>query len=102
MGIYLNPGKGKFEEAVNSAIYVDKSGMIAYLNTVVKTEQKYVSVSRPRRFGKSIAANMLAAYYGKGDSGDLFRGLNVSSKENWNQYLNHFDVISITNILKHR
>lgn len=49
MGTYLNPGHYKFLEAVNSEIYIDKSEMIDYLNTVVRTEQKYVSVSRPRR-----------------------------------------------------
>ena len=65
MGIYLNPGEVKFSEAVNSEIYVDKTEMIRYLNAVLRTEQKYVSVTRPRRFGKTIAANMLCAYYGR-------------------------------------
>ena len=59
MGMYLNPGKRAFEEAVNSAIFVDKTEMINYLNTVVKTKQKYLSVSRPRRFGKTMAADMI-------------------------------------------
>ena len=39
MGIYLNPGSGKFEEALNSEIYVDKSGLIAYTNKVFGTKQ---------------------------------------------------------------
>ena len=56
MGIYLNPKETAFKEAVNSEIYVDKTEMISYLNRVAKTEQKYVCVSRPRRFGKSMAA----------------------------------------------
>ena len=64
MGIYLNPGNEKFEDAVASEIYVDKSELIKYTNRVLKTEQKYICVSRPRRFGKSMAANMLTAYYG--------------------------------------
>lgn len=64
MGIYLNPGIDGFEITVNSDIYVDKTEMITYLNSVLKTEKRYVSVSRPRRFGKSIAANMLCAYQG--------------------------------------
>ena len=50
MGKYLNPGTVKFEETLNSEIYVDKTESIIYLNTVLKTEQKYVCVSRPRRF----------------------------------------------------
>lgn len=52
MGVYLNPGFKAFEKAVNSRIYVDKTEMILYLNTLINTEQRYVSVSRPRRFGK--------------------------------------------------
>ena len=95
MGIYLNPGHVKFLEAVNSEIYVDKTEMINYLNTVVRTEQKYVSVSRPRRFGKTMAANMLCAYYGKGDSRGIFETRKIAGCENWDRYLNHFDVIRI-------
>ena len=56
MGTYLNPGKQSYQMAVNSAIFVDKSEMIQYLNTVINTQQRYVSVSRPRRFGKTMAA----------------------------------------------
>ena len=73
MGIYLNPGRVLFEEAVNSEIFVDKTEMIQHLNTVAKTKQKYISVSRPRRFGKTMAADMLCAYYDReADSRELF------------------------------
>ena len=95
MGKYLNPGNTKFKETTDSEIYVDKTGMIAYINSIVRTEQKYISVSRPRRFGKSIAANMLAAYYGRGDSRELFEGFQIAEYENWDRYLNHFDVIRV-------
>lgn len=79
MGIYLNPGNEKFQEAVNSAIYVDKTELIRYTNSVMHTTQKYICVSRPRRFGKSMAANMLAAYYGRGcDSKELFSGFKIA------------------------
>ena len=54
MGIYLNPGKQSYQMAVNSEIFVDKTEMIRYLNSVVNTQQRYVSVSRPRRFGKTM------------------------------------------------
>ena len=67
VGIYLNPGGGAFQEAVSSEIYVDKTELIQYTNRVLKTLQKYICVSRPRRFGKSTAANMLVAYYGRGE-----------------------------------
>ena len=95
MGTYLNPGSDRFEMTVNSDIYVDKTEMIAYLNSILKTEQRYVSVSRPRRFGKSIAANMLCAYYGKGDSRELFASSKLAVRDGWDRYLNQFDVIKI-------
>ena len=63
MGRYLNPGMESFEKSVNSEIYVDKTGLVGYTNRVMNTVQGYVCVSRPRRFGKSMAANMLTAYY---------------------------------------
>lgn len=54
MGIYLNPGNDGFMEAVRSEIYVDKTGLIGYTNKYLMTREKYICVSRPRRFGKSI------------------------------------------------
>ncbi len=62
MGIYLNPGNEGFWEAVSSKVYVDKTGLIKYTNELMNTEQKHICVSRPRRFGKSMALKMLAAY----------------------------------------
>lgn len=76
MATYLNPSSVKFQRALNSEIYVDKTELIAYINSVIHTEQCYVSVSRPRRFGKSITANMLAAYYGRENSRQLFEEKN--------------------------
>ena len=73
MGIYLNPENEGFRDAVQSKIYVDKTGLIAYTNEFINTEQKYVCVSRPRRFGKSMTLKMLAAYYSCGcSSKELF------------------------------
>ena len=103
MGTYLNPGKAAFEEAVNSEIFVDKTTMILYLNSVVKTKQKYVSVSRPRRFGKTMAADMICAYYGKAmGSRDLFAKRKLAdavfSKNGercWDKYLGQFDVLRL-------
>ena len=63
MGVYLNPGN---YEVINSEIYVDKTELIQYTNRVFNTMQQNVCVSRPRRFGKSMTANMLAAYYSRG------------------------------------
>lgn len=95
MGRYLNPGCVNFEEALNSDIYVDKTDMIAYINSVVKTKQKYMCVSRPRRFGKTMATEMLAAYYGEGDSRQLFADRKVAECENWDRYINQFDVVRV-------
>ena len=66
MGSYLNPGNEAFAVALNSEIYVDKTGLLTYTNKVMNTLQGYICNSRPRRFGKSFAANMLAAYYSRG------------------------------------
>ena len=94
MGIYLNPGNEKFRQAVNSEIYVDKTGLIQYTNKVLGTLQQYLCISRPRRFGKSVAANMLTAYYSKGcESKELFHGLKISEDDNFEQHLNRYDVI---------
>ena len=105
MGTYLNPGKQSFQMAVNSEIFVDKTQMIRYLNTVVNTQQRYVSVSRPRRFGKTMAADMICAYYDReADSRSLFlqrklslsQPLKASGKElQWDTYLGAFDVIRL-------
>lgn len=81
MGIYLNPGNENFKSALRSEIYVDKSLLLEYTNSVMDTEQRCLCVSRPRRFGKSITADMLAAYYGRGcDSFDLFADLKIASR----------------------
>lgn len=94
MGIYLNPGNDSFKMALNSKIYVDKSDLISYTNSVLKTEQRFICVSRPRRFGKSMAANMLAAYYGRNvDSETLFHGLAISNNSSFRAHLNQYNVI---------
>ena len=61
MGIFLNPGNEGFQSALNSQIYIDKTQMLEYTNSVLDSEQRYICVSRPRRFGKSITAEMLDA-----------------------------------------
>ena len=76
MGIYLNPGNDAFQMALNSMIYVDKTELIEYTNRMINTNDRFICVSRPRRFGKSMTANMLSAYYDKSvDSDELFHAL---------------------------
>ena len=87
-GIYLNPGNKGFWQAIRSEIYVDKTGLIAEINKCINTEQKFICVSRPRRFGKSMALKMLAAYYSRGCvSADLFRGLKIEQDETFQEHL---------------
>ena len=94
MGIYVNPSDVSFEMSRNSDIYVDKSMLIAQTNRVCRTERRFLCVSRPRRFGKSMAANMLAAYYSRGcDSSRLFSGLAIEGEESFLVHLNRHNVI---------
>lgn len=75
MGRFVNPGNSAFQIALNSEIYIDKTGLLTYTNRVMNTLQGYICNSRPRRFGKSITANMLTAYYSRGcDSRAMFKG----------------------------
>lgn len=96
MGIYLNPGNDGFQDAIHSKIYVDKTGLIACTNELINTTEKYICVSRPRRFGKSMTLNMLAAYYSRGcNSKELFTGLKITTAKTFAKHLNQYDVISI-------
>lgn len=102
MGAYLNPGNQSYQMAVNSEVFVDKTEMLLYLNSVINTAQRFVSVSRPRRFGKTMAADMICAYYDReADSRELFKTLKVAShiedndKPVWDFYLGRFDVIRV-------
>ncbi len=98
MGIYLNPGNYMFQEARRSQIYVDKTEMILYVNSVLGTNQKYMCISRPRRFGKTMAANMLCAYYDRdADSRSLFEDCKIAQKDtDWDKYRGKFNVIRLT------
>ena len=62
MGIYLNPGNDEYKKAVNSEIYVDKTGLIAFTNRKLNTENQNICVSRPRRFGKYVGCVLLQEY----------------------------------------
>jgi hypothetical protein len=93
MGNYLNIGNAGFE-SIRKGTYVDKSGMIAFVNSKLGTQEKLICVSRPRRFGKSFMAQMLSAYYDKTcDSRDLFEDLEIANDPSFEKYLNKYDVI---------
>ena len=95
MGTYLNPGNGGFFD-IRQRNYVDKTGLIAQINKVIGTSDKLTCISRPRRFGKSFAAQMLCAYYDKTcDSSALFDDLAIAKSADYKAHLNRYDVIYI-------
>ena len=95
MGTYINKGNEGFQRALNSD-YVDKTGMIAVINKTLNTERAFSCVTRCRRFGKTIAVDMLRAYYDKScDSRSLFNGLKITSDPSFEKHLNKYAVISL-------
>lgn len=101
MGILLNQDNIDFQQALSSEIYVDKTELIVHTNRVLCTEQKFICISRPRRFGKSMAANMLTAYYSKGcDSREMFGGYKIAQTDSFEKHLNKYNAIHI-NMVKY-
>ena len=95
MGMYINKGNNDFRDIVAHE-YVDKSSLIPLINAMLNSENRYSCVTRCRRFGKSMAAKMLCAYYDRScDSRELFRGLEAERDASFGTYLNKYYVISI-------
>ena len=91
--MYVNVDNHLFKRVRNSE-YVDKSELIALTNKVIDTEDQYICVTRPRRFGKSVTVKMLNAYYSKGCvSKALFSDLKIASSPDFESHLNQHDVI---------
>lgn len=96
MGRFVNPDNSAFQKALNSKIYVDKTELLEYTNGVLDTLQGYICNSRPRRFGKSITADMLVAYYSKGcNSEKMFSDLKIGQSADFKKHLNQYDVIHL-------
>ena len=96
MGIYFNPNNINFKMTISSKIYVDKTPMLSVLNGYISESNSFICVSRPRRFGKTIASEMIAAYYSKGcDSRDLFAPYRIAEDPSFYENLNKFNVIQI-------
>lgn len=94
MGLFVNPDCSAFKAAVASEIYIDKTSLIKHTNQMLGTLQAFVCNSRPRRFGKSVTADMLTAYYSKGaDASELFQGLAISQIPGFTRHLNKYDVL---------
>ena len=95
MGKYLNPGNEGFVE-ISSGYYVDKTGLIELVNKTINKPEKLTCISRPRRFGKSFAVDMLCAYYDCScDSHELFDKYSIKNSDTYEQYINQFNVILI-------
>ncbi len=95
MGAYVNPGNEGFAGIV-SGDYVDKTGLIGLVNGVIGTPNKLVAVTRPRRFGKTFAAESLVAYYSRGcDSRALFEGLDIGRDPGFGEHLNAYNVVRL-------
>ena len=94
MAIYLNQCNGKFRKYLKNRIFVDKSLIIKETNDAFGSEESYMCVTRPRRFGKTLALSMLNAYYSKGcDSRELFKDLKISKDPSFESHLNKHNVI---------
>ena len=95
MGMYVNPGNAGFTGIVSDE-YVDKTGLIALVNSVIGTPRKLVCSTRPRRFGKTFAAESLVAYYTCGaDSRALFEELEISRDPSFEEHLNAYNVVHL-------
>ena len=96
MGTYVNPGTRNMEIDIDDEFYVDKSMIISLLNDKVESDDRFLCVSRPRRFGKTMAANMIAAYYSKGcDSHEVFSSLKISKDPSFEENINRYTVIKL-------
>ncbi|MCI5582059.1 MAG: ATP-binding protein [Phocaeicola plebeius] len=93
MGTYINRGNSEFRDIVTHE-YVDKTALIPLVNATLNSENRYSCVTRCRRFGKSMAAKMLCAYYDKScDSRELFAGLKAEQDASFETYLNKYSVL---------
>ena len=96
MSFYLNKSNDLFFDSINADIYVDKTMLIGNCNRLIRKPNKFMCITRPRRFGKTMALSMLNAYYSKGcDSASLFDKLNIASDNSYLKHLNKHNVIWI-------
>ena len=96
MGTYFNPDNRSFRKDRNNKVYVDKTGLLEFLNSKIETSSNCISVSHARRFGKSHAAGMIDAYYSLGsDSLELFSDTEIATKDDFKEHLNKYNVIHL-------
>ena len=96
MGIFLNAGNVGFKQIIKPKTYVDKTGIIAYLNEWIDTDSRFVCVSRARRFGKTVEAQTIQAYYDNScDSRALFAPYEIARDPSYEEHINKYDVIGL-------
>ena len=96
MGVYFNPSNVSFTGDKNSKIYVDKTGLLEYLNGILGTNSNCIALCHARRFGKSHAAGMIDAYYSLGcDSTKLFEDTKIAENSDFKKYMNKYNVIHL-------
>ena len=96
MGTYINPNANRLEMSMGGKIYVDKSMILTVVNEKFRTEDRFMCVSRPRRFGKTMVGNLIATFYSRGcDARPLFEKLKIAGTPNWDERLNKLNVIKI-------
>lgn len=99
MAVYLNTGSALtlYNQLINSEYFVDKSDIIRAINKRIRTNTKYICITKPRRFGKTSVLNMLGAYYCKaGDSQSIFDNLNISRSVDYRTHLNNYNIINMS------
>jgi len=95
--INRNIEKNEFKLAYESDYFVDKTELISKINTTINKKDRFLCITRPRRFGKTINAMMLESYYSKNANfKDLFDKLNISKCNSYEKHLNKHNVIYIT------
>lgn len=101
MGVYFNPKNESYTRARNSRIFIDKTGLIEYLNQRLSSEENCISLSHARRFGKSHAAGMIDAYYSRGcDSSKLFDDTKIAESADYRKYMNQYNVMNVSVVSK--
>ena len=96
MGVYFNPSNESFTKDRNYKIYMDKTGLLEYLNESIGTPKNCIALSHARRFGKSHAAGMIDAYYSRGcDSSKLFDDTKIAESADYRKYMNQYNVIHL-------
>lgn len=99
MGVYLNNTSSyeAYRKVKNSPYFVDKTHILTKIIPRIETSENCLCITRPRRFGKSVIANMMAAFFSKGcNAEELFNGSQISLCDNYKSQMNQYNVISLS------